>query len=382
MRTGELRRDRDMPKGPKNSRGKSSSSLHKPVGLKVLSEHLKLSTATISAVLNDSPAARSIPQETKDRVWRVAEEFNYRPNFAARALRSKRTYTVAVLVPEISEGYTASIVAGIETQLLRDGYLYFVTSHRGQERLVDEYLRLLMHRSVDGFLLVNTPIHHDFNIPAVAVAGHDHYKGVRNIVLDNHHACWVAVNHLYELGHREIAFFKGHPGSADTDERWQGITDACRKLKIPVREELTIQLRGVHGGPEPSTPEEGYLYATRLLERGHRFSALFAFNDVSAMGAVSAIRDAGLRVPEDVSVVGFDDIKAAGYLNPRLTTVRQPLEHMGELAARTLVEMIATPEGPTDTIVVKPELVVRDSTSEFRITGAERVTRRSAGNHR
>ncbi len=341
---------------------------HQPMTMKSLAKHLGLSKATISAVINDAPPARTIPQETKDRVFRAIQELHYRPNFMARSLRQKRSFTIGVLVPEVSEGYNASVIAGIEDHLSKSGYLYYVASHRNQPELIDKYPQLLLERSVEGFILVNTPPPVGLQVPIVTVGGERKGPNVCNILLDHAKGCRLAMEHLASLGHKEIALFKGHPGSADTELRWKSICDAAKDLGIEVNPDLWIQLRGLSSTPEASTSEEGYVYAQRLLERKKFFSALFAFNDMSAIGAASALRDAGLRLPQDVSIVGFDDIPSACFQNPRLTTVRQPLHEMGVIAATTLLKRIANPAGPKQ-IWVEPELVVRESTCEAKAEG-------------
>lgn len=342
----------------------------RPVSLKTLADYLKLSPATVSVVMNDSPAAKSIPRHTKDRVLKAARELHYRPNFFARSLSLKRGFTIGVLVPEISEGYASSIMSGIEDELLKEGYFYFVASHRNKLDLIQEYPRMLVDRAVEGVILLNTPVARQLSVPSVSISGHRRVKGVINIVVDNRKATLAALEHLVQLGHERIAFFKGHPGSADTECRWGGIREAATALGIEVRPELTVQLQKDAANPGPSVPEEGYAYAKTLLAAKQPFTALFAFNDISAIGAVRAFRDAGLRVPEDISVVGFDDILAAAYLTPRLTTVRQPLRRMGELAAQQLLARISNGHCrcPQE-ISVEPELVIRESTCAARSLG-------------
>ncbi|HYU48087.1 MAG TPA: LacI family DNA-binding transcriptional regulator [Terriglobales bacterium] len=334
----------------------------KPVSLKFLANHLKLSPTTISLVLNNSPRASSIPKTTKDRVLKAARTLNYRPNFYARYLSNKRSFTVAVMVPEISEGYGASVLAAIESRLAREGYLHFVASHRWSAELIEETPRLLMERGIEGFILVNMPLEHGLPVPVVNIGGRKKLLGVVNMLLDNRRAGWLALEHLAELGHERIAIFKGHPGSADTEDRWKGIHQAAARLGLTIHPELTVQLQRRPFPSAPPIPEEGYMYAQKLLGRNQRFSALFAFNDISAIGAMSAFRDAGLRVPEDVSIIGFDDIQAAAFMNPPLTTVRQPLHHMGDLAAKTLLRRIKEEDTVPEDILVQPELVVREST--------------------
>jgi LacI family transcriptional regulator len=353
-----------------------------PVTLKVLAQHLGLSPATISLVINRSPAARSIPAKTKDRVLAAAQALNYRPNQLARSLRSKRSFSVGVLLPEISEGYAASILAGIDALLVQEGYFFLVASHRNKPDLLDEYFQMLTDRLVEGYIVVNTPLAKAPARPAVAVSGHRRLAGVTNVAIDHDRAAFLALSHLAELGHERIAFFKGHRGSSDRDDRWRGIEGAARSLGLRVRPELTLELEGesVGGGFSPEEGyKEGYVFGQKLLARAAPFTSLFAFNDVSAIGAMRAFCDAGLRVPGDVSVVGFDDIQSAAFQNPRLTTVRQPLREMGETAARMLLRRLAGEPASSEDITVEPQLIVRESTGPAPHTSGRRSgTRRRA----
>jgi LacI family transcriptional regulator len=335
-----------------------------PVSLKTLAEYLDLSPATVSLVLNDSPRAKSIPQSTKDRVLAAAKAFDYRPNFFARYLNTKRTYTVAVIVPEVGEGYGASVVGGIERRLVRNRYSYLLASHRWIPELIEDTPKLLMDRGAEGFILVNMPLEHPLPTQVVDIGGHIKLPSVTNIRLDNRRASYLALEHLVQLGHSRIAFFLGHTGSADTDERCEGIYAAAEDLGIKIDPDLTVQLQRRGSPPLAPTPDEGYIHARKLLDRKVEFTALFAFNDISAIGAMAAFRDAGLSVPHDVSVVGFDDIQAAAYVTPQLTTVRQPLHHMGELAAKELLRRIDNRITEPAEILVQPELIVRESTAE------------------
>jgi DNA-binding LacI/PurR family transcriptional regulator len=348
-----------------NSRKKSRG---RPT-LKEVASHLGLSPATISLVLNRSPVAEAIPEETQKRVFDAAQQLGYRPNYIAVSLRSRRTNSIGVLVPEVSDPWAAEIVSGIENYLFANNYHYLVTSHRrSTQKLLDEDLELLTRRAVDGMILLATELRDPPLLPAVVISGHTRLKGLSNVVIDHDRAARLALTHLKELGHRRIALFRGQPGSSDTDDRARAIFKAAASLGIEIPPELTLQLSG-EGQDEVFTPDaayqEGYAYAQKLL--GRRFTALFAFDDASAIGAIRAFLDAGLRVPEDVSVVGFDDIQNAAYHNPRLTTVRQPLREMGRIAARVLLERINNTEQAADSfVIVKPELIVRDSTGPAR----------------
>lgn len=307
----------------------------RPISLKVLGDYLDLSPATISLVLNNAPGVRSIPQETRDRVQAAAKKFDYRPSFYARSLRRKQSFSVGVLVPELSDNYSVLVMDGIEEVLVEEGYFYLTASHRRKADLIEEYPRLLMDRSVEGFIAIDTALQHSFPLPVIAVAGHKKIEGVTNITLDHKRAAELALNHLYQLGHRQIAFMRGQAHSSDSEDRWNSFMAIAKKLGLEVHPELTQQLT-----VNVSSPELGYPVVQHLLAMNRPFTALVSFNDLAAIGAIRAFRDHGLRVPEDVSIVGFDDIQEAAYYNPSLTTIRQPLRSMGTNAARILLQRI------------------------------------------
>jgi len=181
-------------------KSEAKMQLKQPVGLRSLGEYLNLSPATISLVLNNAPGVRSIPQETRDRVTKAAAEFDYRPSFYARSLRKRQSFTVGVLVPDLSDNYAAQIIAGVEEYLVEEGYFYLTASYRSKPELIDAYANLLMDRSVEGFVLIDTVIDHAMQLPVVAVAGHHSIDGVTNVVLDQKRAAELTLQHLYELG--------------------------------------------------------------------------------------------------------------------------------------------------------------------------------------
>jgi LacI family transcriptional regulator len=330
----------------------------KPVNLKVLAEYLSLSPATVSLVMNNAPGAKSIAPATRERVLAAAKKLDYRPNPIARSLRTRQTFTVGVIVPEFSEGYFTMLMNGIEEYLLQAGYLHFVVSHQGRPDLIDEYPSLLRQRSVDGLLLVNTELNEELTIPVVSISGHKKVRGVTNILMDQDRAALLALKHLYDLGHRRIAFMKGQPHALDSESRWDGIQAMAQRVGLTIQKELCVYLQA-----NSWSPELGYPIVRDLLQRTRDFTAIFCFNDIAAIGAVRAIVDAGLRCPEDISVIGFDDIATAAYTTPRLTTVRQPLRRMGEMAVQTLLKRIEKPqEAYPEFIMFEPELMVREST--------------------
>jgi DNA-binding LacI/PurR family transcriptional regulator len=338
------------------------------VTLKTIAERLSLTPGTVSAALNNSAAARSIPEHTKNRIIEAAQALNYRPNFFARTLRLRRTYTIGVIVEEIGDVYGAMVISGIEEYLRKNNYFFLTVIHRHDPKLLQTYAQMLLTRGVEGFITTDTSILQKLALPTVAVAGHQRIEGVTNIVLDHKRAARLALQHLKELGHKEIAFIKGQTISSDSGVRWSAICEVAQELDIQIRPELTIQLEGMD-----STPAIGYPFAKQLLARKQYFTALFAYNDISAIGSLWAFREAGLRVPEDVSIVGFDDIPGSAYANPGLTTVRQPLFRMGQIAAQTVVDQIEGRSTYMPEIAIEPEFVVRASTGPAPLRSLRRI---------
>lgn len=330
------------------------------VTLKAVAHHLGLTPGTVSAVLNDSPSARSIPQDTKNRIRTAAKELNYRPNFFARTLRNKRTFTIGVIAEEIGDSYSSPIISGIEQYLRERNYFFLTVVHRHDMALLSRYSQLLVERGVEGIITVDTTVQDAPTLPTVAIAGHRKLKGVTNIVLDHEQAATLALQHLKDLGHRHIAFMKGNPVSSDSKDRWEAICRVASQMGLCIDPELTIQI-----DTDDPSPRLGYPFTKELLSRGKPFTALFAYNDMSAIGAIRAIQEQGLRVPQDISVMGFDDIPGAAFHSPSLTTVRQPLNRMGEVAAQSLLERIEGKKDYPAEIAIEPELVVRESTAQI-----------------
>ena len=323
----------------------------------MVAQRVGLTKGTCSAVLNKSPASRSVPQHTQERILAAARELDYRPSFHARNLGTKRTYMIGVVTQEIGDFYGSPIINGVERYLRQKGYFFLTVVHRHDPKLLDNYSHLLLDRGVEGFITVDTMMNHPLPLPTVAIPGHRRLKDVTNIVLDHRKGAWLALRHLLKLGHTEIAFMKGASVSPDSEDRWSCICEVAAELGVRMPANLVVQLES-----DDSTPQLGYPIAKKLLARKRPFTALFAYNDISAIGSILAFQQAGLRVPGDVSVVGFDDIRIAVHTNPRLTTVRQPLEKMGEIAARTLLERIEDHADWVPKIEIEPELIVRDST--------------------
>jgi DNA-binding LacI/PurR family transcriptional regulator len=331
------------------------------VTLRTLANHLGLSLTTVSVVVSDSPAAQAIPPATRKRILDAARELHYRPNYFARSLRGKRSMSVGVLVSEMSEGYFTLVMNGVEEYLMAARYFYLLAAHYWQPELIEEYRTMLLERSVDGLLLVNTPTPPKAQVPIVSISGHQSVPGVTNIQLNHTLAARLAIKHLADLGHRRVAFMKGQE-TVDTDYRWEEIMKTARACGMELHQELLIKLT-----ENSWSPVLGYGPVKALLARTRDFTALFAFNDIAAFGAIRALHEAGLRVPDDVSVIGFDDVLSAPFGIPSLTTIRQPLREMGKMGAELLLNRINHPKAPySQQVVMEPELVIRESTGKAR----------------
>src|SRR5467141_1532830 len=212
------------------------------VTLKTIAQHLGLTPGTVSAALNNSPAARSIPEHTKNRIIEAAQALNYRPNFFARTLRLKRTYTVGVIAEEIGDSYGSMVISGIEEFLRETDYFFLTVVHRHNPELLKRYSQLLLQRGVEGFITVDMQLSEALSLPTVAVPGKKRLPGGTNITLNHHHAAQIALRHLLELGHKQIAFMKGQRFSSDSEDRWKAICRVAKEFKIEIKPELTVEI--------------------------------------------------------------------------------------------------------------------------------------------
>jgi LacI family transcriptional regulator len=222
-----------------------------------------------------------------------------------------------------------------------------------------------MDRAVEGMIFINTPLLRPVPVPIVAISDLTKGPNVSRIMVDNQAAASLAFSHLRMLGHREIAVFTGPSANGDSAKRWEGLRKAAKEAGLQISSDLVVELGRYGQSNRTAKSDSGYEAASRLIASGKRFTALIAFNDVSAIGAIRAFLDSGLRVPHDISVVGFDDIHEASFSVPRLTTVRQPLHEMGVLAAKTLLRRIKNEPQSLEDILIEPRLIVRESTRQL-----------------
>jgi LacI family transcriptional regulator len=252
------------------------------------------------------------------------------------------------------------VMGGVEEYLLRKHYMYFTACHYWKTKLMREYPQLLARRGAEGLLLLNTNADFDSVLPVVTLSAHKEKEGVTNVVIDHVKSARLAIRHLYDLGHRKIAFMKGHKHVIDTEFRWEAMMQVARELGVQPTSDRMVQL-----STSSWSPVVGYEPTKQLTDQTRDFTALICFNDTAAIGAIRALHEVGMRVPRDVSVLGFDDIVGAEFHVPSLTTIRQPLKRMGAMAAKILLERIADPgRRYAPTILVQPQLIVRESTAK------------------
>jgi LacI family transcriptional regulator len=331
------------------------------------------SSTTVSIVLNDAPLARYIPPVTKKKIERAAQKLGYRPNQFARSLRSKRSHTVGVMVFDMTDPYCTLVLRGIENSLYQASYLPILTDVHNERSRFERYLEMLLDRRIEGLVVLANWLFLDINlladlekssIPTALIGCELEGDAMSSVIVDNELGGYIALEHLHSLGHRKIAFIRGPKTLADSAPRWKGIRNYAKKHDLEVDSRFVVDL------PESRDPlssfEAGQKLTEDLIKQKRQFTALLAFDDMTAFGAIRALSKAGLRVPESCSVVGFDDVAASALYTPPLTTVRQPMEAMGASAAGIVLEGIKSVlekrEVPAQHGRVAPELVVREST--------------------
>jgi LacI family transcriptional regulator len=338
------------------------------------------STSTVSIVLNEAPLSRYVAAATKEHIRKKAAEMGYHADALARSLSRRRSQTIGVLVFDISDPFCMSLLRGIERTLYATTYLPIIMDADNRPEQFDRYLDMLIGRRVEGLILVANWLFAEIepiskilmNKLPITVVGRDlTQRGLRSVVVDNEAGGYEAIRHLYSLGHREIATLRGPAGMDDSARRWQGIERFAAEVGLELDPRLTFQLPD---SMEPTSSFDGGLILTaELIGKKAEFSAIIAFDDVTALGAMRALWLAGRRVPEDCSVIGFDDIPQAALSTPGITTVRQPMLEMGGLAASLVLEAIVPLNNAlaeADLLeLLPPELVQRDSTRKLERRG-------------
>lgn len=313
-----------------------------------------VSVATVSKVIN---ARYGVAAATSSRVQEVIEQLGYESSLVARSMRSHRTHVIGILVAEF-EPFSAEILKGAASALLETDYellAYTGARQSGGAGWEQRYLSRLSGTLIDGALIVTpTVVQPDADIPVVAIDPHTGPVGIPTVDSDSYTGALLATRHLVELGHRRIGFLTGRPDLASSTLRQAGYTEALREAGI---------------SPDPSLVATGdyrkdsaHVPATRLLTLADRPTAIFAANDLSAIGTMEVARDLGIDVPGDLSVVGFDDIPESTATVPPLTTIHQPIQQMGATAVQMLVALLAGQPAEKSYVTLPTSLVVRGTT--------------------
>jgi LacI family transcriptional regulator len=347
------------------------------VTIRDVAERSGFSSATVSIVLNNAPLARYIPDSTKARIQKAAQHLGYRPNLFARSLRGRRSHTVGVMVFDMTDPYCTLVLRGIENTLYQSSYLPILTDVHNERSRFERYLEMLLDRRIEGLVVLANWLFVDINvladleknnIPTATVGRELKNDKISSVIVDNTAGARAALEHLLSLGHRKIAFIRGPHQLSDTEPRWRGVRTLARERDLELDSRLIVDLP--ESGDPFSSFEQGYKLTEELLHRRRPFTALMAFDDMTAFGAIRALGKAGLRVPDQVSVVGFDDVSPSAIYSPALTTVRQPMESMGTTAATIVLEAInaGLEKKPARTIHrrIDPELIVRESTCRVK----------------
>lgn len=335
------------------------------------------SASTVSIVLNSAPLSRYIPADTKTRIETAARRLGYRPNPLARSLRSQRSNIVGVMVFNITDPFCTPIIRGIENSLYQSNYLSLLADAHNEPHRFERYLEMLLDRRVEALIVVANWLVTDIKlladltekqVPTVIAGRAFEVESVSTVSVDNEGGASMALEHLYRLGHREIAFLRGPRNLASSGQRWKGIRSFAQSVGLRLDSKRIVEL------PESLDPnssfEAGLHLTTELLRHEKPFTALMAYDDVTALGALRALKKKGLRVPEDCSVIGFDDVAQAGLSVPSLTTVRQPMEAMGSMSVGIILDAINSVHQKRDIPVVRrripAEIVVRESTRSLK----------------
>lgn len=329
------------------------------ITIKDVAQHAQVSVTTVSHVINGT---RFVSEAARERVQQAIAALNYVPSALARSLKSSRTHTVGMMIPNNSNPYFAEIIRGIEDTCFEAGFNVILCNSDDDPHKQSQYVRVLSEKQVDGLIVLSSGGDPELiatlrsaGMPQVVVDREIDDLTVDLVEVNHELGGYLATRHLLELGHRRIACIAGPQALSPARQRVQGYHRALTEAGLRVDDKLLRSTDFTSAG--------GHAAMASLLKMRQRPSAVFASNDLMAIGAVCAAAEAGLRIPEDLSVVGFDDIALAAYSNPPLTTIAQPKHQTGTLAARLLLERIAQRDKPLHREILQPTLCLRRSTA-------------------
>jgi len=332
------------------------------VTIKDIARHANVSYATVSRALNDK---YGVHPDTREKILKAADELQYRPNALARSLVSSRSFTIGLILPDITNPYYPEIAAGIEKASLEGGYGLLLCNTNGDMKRERKYVQLLAERRVEGILIAPTSEEGSeeesgilSNLPIVYVSNAPVRTSHSAVLIDNIRGGYIATKHLIDCGYSTLGFIGVQEEGMRDNERFEGYKNALERHGMNV--DFDMCRFGTF------RQKSGYELIREMIKGGTVPRALFVENDNLAIGVLHGLKDSGIRVPQDIAVIGFDDIAYSSYPEVQLSTIRQPKDKMGKLAARLLIDEIESEErdsGPR-TVIVEPELMVRSTTEK------------------
>lgn len=315
-----------------------------------------MSSATVSRALTGRGYVR---EELREKILQVARELDYQPNSLARGLITKQSYTIGLVLPDITNPFFPAVARGVEDVAQRNGYNVILCNTDGNPRKEASYLGVLRSKQVDGVIFTTSQVsarHVERLLDAgtpVVLADRRVKIDCDFVVVDNIEGAYLATQHLIALGHSAIGVITGPQKVTTSTERIEGYRRALQESGVKMRDELILE--------GDYRQHSGYRHAKSLLKLGDPPTAIFACNDLMAIGVLAALEEEGIRVPEEVAVVGYDDTLLASVVRPGLTTVAQPKYEMGAIACELLIDRIRAKDRPTQQVILKPQLIIRES---------------------
>jgi DNA-binding LacI/PurR family transcriptional regulator len=345
--------------GPEKTGG--TDQLRAPISIKDIARRAGVSHSTVSRALRNSPLVN--PKTTKE-IQGIAQELAYQPSAVARGLVTRKTRTIGVVVTTIADPFVSEVVIGVELAANDNGYSVFLADSNADPVREKNVVHSFAERRVDGIVVTSsrvgalyTPLLAQMMVPIVLINNQHPGEFVHSVMIDNVQGSRDATDHLIRLGHRRIAYVGDQYGHESDTERFAGYRQALEQAALPFQPEIVV-----HGD---SKPESGIAAMDKLMALPERPTAVFCYNDMTALGVLRSAHVHGLRVPADVSIVGFDDLFIVSYTQPQLTTVRQPMQRMGRMAMESLLKLMSG-QPSAEAVKVPAELIVRESTAPPR----------------
>ena len=340
-------------------------SKNRKTTIKIIAERASVSVTTVSRVLSGQGKKYRISKKTEESVKSLAKELNYEPNILARSLRMKQTFTIGMIVPDISNPFFASIARYVEIESRKAGYSVIVCDSQEDTSLEKESLKVLRMRKVDGMIICpvgreskNIADISKSNIPVVIADRYFPTLNLSCVVSDNYNGAMLAINHFIDKGHRKIAFIQGLSNTSVNEERLKGFLDAHEKNNIPVNESFIVG--------EDFGEQNGYIGAKILLNGSERPTAILGGSNLISLGALRAISEERLDIPDDISLIAFDDQPYYDFLSSPITSIRQKKEELGKISIALLLSELNGGNLPgKKKIIIPTELIIRKSVKQL-----------------